>query len=86
MSGLQVASQVEAAMVRVHDGGHLEVLKAPRVAEFSMDVLGQVGPLAAVAVDLAGHLDLAGQATYRPVGFRQDLTGRLTLICERVCH
>lgn len=85
MSGLQVAGQVEAAVLRVHDDGHLEVLQAPRVAEFSMDVLGQVGPLAGVAVDLAGYLDLAGQATYRPVGFRQDLSGRLTLICERVC-
>lgn len=80
---IEVAGPVEAAVIRAHDDGRVEVLVAPKVAEFSPSVLDQADPRVAT-VDAAGYLNLAGQATYRPVAFRQDLAGRLTLICERV--
>jgi len=71
------------ATVRTHDDGRVEVIDAPPLAEFSLELLAQGGPRV-VRVDEAGYLDLAGQVVYRPVRFRQPLAGPMTLVCERV--
>lgn len=84
MPDLQVAGPIKAVIIRTWDDGRVQVVDAPRLAEFSTDVLANLDPMIC-AVDDAGFLDIgAGQAVYRPVAFRHDLSGRLTLICERV--
>ncbi len=79
---LEVTGPVPAAVIRQHDDGRVEVLDGPRLAEFSLEMLATPG--LPVFVDEAGNLSLAGQVIYRPVRFRQDLGGHITLICQRV--
>lgn len=78
---LEVTSAVPSAIIRRHDDGRVEIIEAPRVAEFSLEFLN-LFPLN--AVDEAGNLSIAGEVTYRPLRFSQDLTGRVKLICQRV--
>ncbi len=82
MVTLEGAGPIPPVVVRQHDDGHVEILEAPQVAEFALELLAKPG--LPVFVDLAGNLSLAGQAIYRPLRFRQDLVGRVTLICQKV--
>jgi hypothetical protein len=82
MVSIEVTGPIPAAVIRQHDDGHIEVLEAPQVAEFSLELLADRRQ--PVFVDEAGNLSLAGQVVYRPLRFRQDLAGRVTLICQRV--
>lgn len=73
--------KIEPVELRRYDDGHVEIVKAPPLASFSLHVLDDAEWL---GVDEAGYLDLAGQATYRPTSFVRELGGALALICERV--
>jgi len=82
MVTLEVTGPIPPVVVRQHDDGTVEVLEAPQVAEFSLEILAD--RRRPVFIDEAGNLSLAGQVVYRPLRFRQDLAGRVTLICQRV--
>ncbi len=79
---LEVAGPIPPVVVRQHDDGHVEILEAPQVAEFSPELLAD--RRLPIFVDEAGNLSLGGQVVYRPLRFRQDLVGRVTLICQKV--
>jgi len=79
---LEVTGPVPPARVRQYDDGRMEVLAAPQVAEFALELLAD--RRLPVFVDEAGNLSVAGQVVYRPLRFRQDLAGHVTLICQRV--
>jgi hypothetical protein len=79
---LEVTGPVPPARVRQHDNGRVDVLEAPQVAEFALELL--TDRHLPIFVDEAGNLSLAGQVVYRPLQFRQDLAGRVTRICQRV--
>lgn len=80
---LDTTGPAAGATVRTHDDGRVEVIDAPPLAEFSLELLTQGGPCV-IRVDEAGYLDLAGQVAYRPLRFRQPLAGPPVLVCERV--
>jgi hypothetical protein len=82
MVTLEVTGPVPPARVRQHDDGHVEILEAPPQAEFALELLAD--RRLPIFVDEAGNLSLAGQVVYRPLRFRQDLAGHVTLICQRV--
>ncbi len=81
---LVVPGQVDGVVVRSHDDGRIEIVEAPPLAEFSMELLAQADPRV-LRVDEAGYLDLAGQAVYAPLRFSHaNLAVAMTLICRRV--
>src|SRR6266496_1881831 len=73
MVTLEVTGPVPPVVVRQHDDGHIEILEAPQVAEFSLEILAD--RRRPVFVDEAGNLSLAGQVVYRPLRFRPGPAG-----------